>query len=250
MKFVIDTMSEREVLALMKRAVREEAKRRLEYIQDHDVGPNVRCNAISWQFAAYILDRVVDIATKNGRKFLFKDIPDEIVASSFCASLGINREGLDYRPFEFVDVDDGPMADDEFEKWFSILWDAVWSDKDSRFNGKTIGETWNILESEENFPRERFRKELERRGYLKMVPEEEQHPPVQLNYHPNSMKECEETLKKVGWELIDVEPSGNHAKIRHCSLVVSIRINDCIDFEWDEGSKSYAIRRHHSCRAD
>lgn len=248
MKFVIDTMTEREVLGKLKHSIREEANNRLRYVQTHEVSRNVKCDAIVWQYAAYIIDQVVDIATKNDRKFLFKDIPDEVVANSFCANLGINREGLDYRPFEFVYYDDKPMNDDEFKKWFIMLWDAVWSDNDSRFNGKTIGEIWGILEREDNFPKERFRKELERRGYRKIIPEE-QHPPVQLNYHPNHMKECEELLKKAGWELIDVEPNGNHAKIRHCSLVVDIRINDCIDFEWDEGSQSYAIRHRHSCSA-
>lgn len=67
---------------------------------------------------------------------------------------------------EFIYGDKVPMTDAEFEQWHSVLWNAMWNDEDRRFEGKTVGEMWEILIREDHFPKERFYNELDRRGLL------------------------------------------------------------------------------------
>lgn len=113
-----------------------------------------------WCLCEGIVSRVAGALTVKGPV----SDKDENMLDVICRQcLGIPRRGADS---EFIYGDKAPMTDAEFEQWHSMLWDAMWNDKDRRFEGKTVGEMWEILIRESNFPKERFYNELDRRGLL------------------------------------------------------------------------------------
>lgn len=118
---------------------------------------------------------------------------------------------------------DGPMTDEEFRHYHKILWDAMWN-PESPYKSMPIEKMWSSLE-QEGFPRERFRKELERRGILpgEAVPDQpktEVEPPQtpaegseKFAYHPSKLVQFKEWIKQRGWSIYNYQSTTGQLQI-------------------------------------
>lgn len=135
-----------------------------------------------WKLCETIVSNAAGIFTARGpltgdTKWITETICDHCIGISF-----------EDAGNKFVSEDKTPMTDEEFHKWFNILWDATWKDDDKRFKDKTVGEMWEILIKEDHFPKERFYNELNRRGMFTGVEHQSHDAPNEPSCTTDTMK--------------------------------------------------------------
>lgn len=114
----------------------------------------------AWSMAATVFESCIGFANVDVENV---SIPDAKYIEKVCKDLRIPY-GNDLDK-EFLYGDNLPMSDGEFEKWYKMLINSVWNN-DPKLAKQTVGEMWDVLIKEHNFPKERFHNECKRRGVI------------------------------------------------------------------------------------